>query len=111
MVSEVNPGMVVYRLAAPGHADCEKHTQPFEDESQFVLQDPPGKSYKWDMVPQFNSYVSSKFQELQKPNWMLLDIYQMTILRPDGHVGTPYWNLELHDCLHYKSPGVPDWWN
>jgi len=37
-------------------------------------------------------------------HWHLLDVYPMTVLRPDGHLRPP------GDCLHYHLPSVVDWW-
>lgn len=94
-ISKINAGMVIFRLSVPGHANCHVHTKPFQDESEFKVS---GK-YQWDIVPDFNAYVQKKFHMLQKPNFKILDVFPMTILRPDGHT----------DCLHYNVPGVPDW--
>lgn len=35
----------------------------------------------------------------------VLDVFDMTALRRDGH------NALKGDCLHYVLPGPPDWWN
>eukprot|EP00957_Ditylum_brightwellii_P123535 9419245-Ditylum_brightwellii.AAC.1 len=46
----------------------------------------------------------------------LLDVYPMTVQRPDGHVSSgecadcPGAEGFAKDCLHYFLPGPPDWW-
>lgn len=99
-ISQANTGPVIFRLSVPGHPNCQKYTQPLQNENEFELSN----EFRWDLVPSFNTYARSKFQESQNPNFKILDVYNMSILRPDGH-------LHADDCLHYKVPGVPDWWN
>eukprot|EP00957_Ditylum_brightwellii_P101745 7754110-Ditylum_brightwellii.AAC.1 len=45
----------------------------------------------------------------------LLDVYPMTVQRPDGHVSSGECEdcpgITDRDCLHYFLPGPPDWWN
>jgi len=100
-ISKVDAGMVVFRLSAPGHANCRIDSTPFQNEREFEVS----SIYSWDLVRDFNKHAKEKFQELQNPKFKILDVYGMSVLRPDGHRKPP------HDCLHYKSPGLPDWWN
>jgi len=105
-ISKVDAGMVVFRLSAPGHAHCRIDSTPFQSESEFEVS----SMFSWDLVREFNKHAEEKFQELldtsfKKPKFKILDVYSMSVLRPDGH------RLPPHDCLHYKSPGLPDWWN
>jgi len=100
-ISKVDAGMVVFRLSSPGHANCTIDSTPFQSESEFEVS----SKFSWDMVREFNKHAKETIQELPKPKFKILDVYGMTVLRPDGHLLPP------HDCLHYKNPGVSDWWN
>ena len=93
--------MVMYRTSVPGHANCDKHTKPlasFGDYHGFATE------YQWMDIDGFNQYTKQKFSGITTGAWLLLDVYPMTILRPDGHKSQT-------DCLHYLQPGPGDWWN
>ena len=99
---------VVYRTSVPGHKDCKKeNTQPYANASEFhVAVNKSGVLYNWHLVDGFNQYTKARLENFTvNDGWMLLDVYPMTILRPDGHRRPP------GDCLHYKVPGPPDYWN
>lgn len=100
--------LVVYRTSVPGHAHCEDQKAPFATSEEFHV----ANVYNWAEVVLYNKYsrhqlsnlVTAKSGEVNGVSWMLLDVYPITILRPDGHL------VENNgDCLHYKVPGVPDW--
>ena len=102
--------MVIYRSTAPGHEHCENYSEPFTSQEEF--KEPT--MYNWNMMTKYNDYVKSKLSSLSlmqneneenRVKLMYLDIYNMTILRPDGH------SSHGRDCLHYVIPGVPDYWN
>ena len=95
--------LVVYRTSVPGHLNCkEKNTQPHADSSAFQV----AEKFNWHYVDSFNQYTIERMEKSAVSNdWMLLDVYPMTILRSDGHMSPP------RDCLHYKLPGPPDYWN
>eukprot|EP00539_Tryblionella_compressa_P006937 CAMPEP_0178765496 /NCGR_PEP_ID=MMETSP0744-20121128/18484_1 /TAXON_ID=913974 /ORGANISM="Nitzschia punctata, Strain CCMP561" /LENGTH=421 /DNA_ID=CAMNT_0020420999 /DNA_START=30 /DNA_END=1295 /DNA_ORIENTATION=- len=104
--------IIVYRTAVPGHEDCRQFNAPLSNYSQYR----PSTKYDWDKVEGYNRYAVEKIfnltknpystnadGETSKMNWMVLDVYPMTVLRPDGH-------RPPRDCLHYYLPGPPDWW-
>ena len=43
----------------------------------------------------------------------ILDVYNMSVLRRDGHIGgTDCQRCRIsNDCFHYSLPGPSDWWN
>ena len=55
--------------------------------------------FDWNLVPSFNDYAKRHLPE----HVSYINIYNMTVLRQDGHVG-------FGDCLHYYYPGPVDWW-
>lgn len=46
-----------------------------------------------------------------KTQFQLLDIYSLSLLRPDGHPNVYREKGKSNDCLHWCLPGVPDTWN
>jgi hypothetical protein len=78
--------IVAYRTSVPGHTSCSQNTKP----------------YNWNAVKDFNTYTK---QILADTKVLVLDVFPITPLRPDGHKNPP------KDCLHYSLPGPPDWWN
>ena len=102
--------LVVYRTSVQGHLKCkEKNTKPHADASEFQV----AKMHNWHYVDSFNQYTIERMRNSTVSNgWMLLDVYPMTILRPDGHKSPRPPPGRIHgDCLHYKLPGPPDYWN
>jgi hypothetical protein len=81
--------------------------------SDRALVDDP---YNWNLLEKYNERAARILQErrhaqqqeattamLRTPVVRLLNIWNATILRKDGHVG-------FDDCLHYNLPGPTDWW-
>tara|TARA_B110001452_G_scaffold27889_1_gene21868 strand:+ start:407 stop:742 length:336 start_codon:yes stop_codon:yes gene_type:complete len=74
--------------------------------------------FHWDAIPKFNQIaeqemrsVSNKETELGR-RFGLLDVYPMSILRPDAHgEGNVHVREMPNDCVHFALPGVPDWWS
>ena len=97
--------ITVYRTSVPGHANCSEHTRPlasFSDYHDFATL------RQWMDIDGFNQYTKQKLASVTTAGtWLLLDVYPMTILRPDGH-RKPGDNA---DCVHYRQPGPPDFWN
>jgi len=103
--------VIAYRSSVPGHANCMDHKQPFGSIGEFQHPD----LYQWGNIDGYNQYTRHKLQEVGRssggvdgglsPYWVYLDVYPMTILRPDGH------KSPNRDCVHYILPGPPDWWN
>jgi hypothetical protein len=73
--------------------------------------------YDWNLLEEYNVHAARVLQErrqtqeqeaaatttVRTPVVRLLNIWNATILRKDGHVG-------FDDCLHYNLPGPTDWW-
>ena len=93
---------VVYRSNVPGHSGCSDDSVPLAKSTDFQVD----TVYNWALIEDFNNFTAKTMAQLsEKERWMLLDVHPMTILRPDGHFKPPV------DCLHYKLPGPPDFWN
>jgi hypothetical protein len=57
--------------------------------------------HDWNLFEDFNAYTRAR---LRSSHIRLLDVFNMTILRRDGHTGG-------RDCLHYFTLGPVDFWN
>jgi len=105
-----------FRSTSPGHEGCEPRNRNFDWTKG--LQVTPLKSYKeyhvssnkfdWDKFEHNNAYtkqlIATHNKEGRGAPIHFLDIYNMTVLRHDGHAAPA-------DCLHYHNPGPVDWWN
>lgn len=113
-ISEMNntrpADLFMFRTTVPGHDGCSEESSPYHNESEFLKI--PATSYQWNNFKDYNTYAKKKLSNISEningernriP--IILDVYPMTILRPDGH------RLPSVDCLHYLLPGPPDWWN
>jgi len=115
--------VVIFRTTAPGHDECTKYDAPFQTYKDYLATIQPDKHhiYSWDKFALYNRYLADilekhRFSNLNQetPTIELLDIFMMTVLRPDGHVsGTECQSINClrSDCLHYNLPGAIDWWN
>jgi len=103
IIKEKRPkDIIVFRTSVPGHENCMKHTIPIIS-NQYVTS----YSYHWNLIKEYNAYTMLKLSNFSIQGHMnihLLDVYGMTLLRPDGH-------RSKDDCLHYALPGPPDFWN
>jgi len=124
---------VFYRNTVPGHAECNKYraNNPFKNFEQYrptITSD-----YSWDLHDGFNDIMDRKVREFnyhisKEKNQLsenipisstgpgpvrILDVYPMTVLRQDGHIGgRDCRNCKINnDCFHYSLPGPTDWWN
>jgi hypothetical protein len=74
--------------------------------------------YNWDLFQYYNAHTKKVVKDWNERQWWnvtsvisykpimhVLDVYNMTALRRDGHSATG------KDCLHYHLPGPVDWWN
>ena len=121
--------IVLFRTNVPGHFDCNdkeipNKKKPFDSFFEYL---PTGTNiFSWDQFIHYNEYAervlyersyevrNSKLQNMVKIE--LLDVYPMTVLRSDGHIGGEecqgsYCQKTNIDCLHYNLPGPIDWWN
>jgi len=94
-----------YRTSVPGHRNCGRHSAPFLNASEYVMTN----ENDWDKVNGYNDFAKMLLANITADSPLngslyLLDVYPMTLLRPDGH-------RPPGDCLHYYLPGPPDWWN
>ena len=115
--------IVIFRTTPPGHPDCGNFTRPFSNKKEAMLKAPPGKEgYNWNLHELYDKVLKSLlFDKAQggrdnlprletlrslrgRGGLVLLDVVPMTILRGDGH-------RPPRDCLHYRLPGVADYWN
>jgi len=72
---------------------------------QFNSRFLPGSSWKNVHHSNYVSGLERKNDEKQYPIVHLLDVFEFTSLRRDGH------GAAGGDCLHYENPGPVDWWN
>jgi hypothetical protein len=107
---EDSQDLLIFRTTVPGHFNCSRNDSPYQDASRF-RETLGSDHYDWGLVESYNEYAKEVFTAKcrERPEkcrkWLILDVFPMTILRPDGHSNPPV------DCLHYLLPGAPDWWN
>ena len=106
--------IIMFRTTSPGHNGCQTALEPFGTHSQF-MQTLSADFRSWHKFGSYNDYVYRKVQDYSGDlsNIHILDIYPMTILRPDGHLAGPVTckRCKKDDCLHYTLPGPGDWWS
>lgn len=95
--------IVFFRSTSPGHLNCANYTSglPLESHTEYERRFLTSK-YAWDLFQEFNAHAAREIEG--RRHLFYLNIYNMTALRPDGHVSAV-------DCLHYDLPSVIDWWN
>jgi GDSL/SGNH-like Acyl-Esterase family found in Pmr5 and Cas1p len=104
--------IIVFRNTAPGHKDCfHVHSDAIAppDLTHDTFLDRYGTTmYDWNLFDAYNQHAKTALSQISSNMTqtirMYLNIYNMTILRPDGHSAEK-------DCLHYTSPGPADFWN
>ena len=105
-----------YRTTPSGHGWCEPRkpndfnftkgtrVRPFAVYSEFI----PVRKNSWELFDEYNEYAKDviRTENMLVPSTptFLLDVVNITLLRPDGHTGG-------NDCLHYTQPGPIDFWN
>ncbi|KAF6140926.1 hypothetical protein GIB67_042339 [Kingdonia uniflora] len=124
LTSSNHKATILFRTATPDHFEngewfsggtC-KRTMPFKE----------GEITFSNMDSMFRNIELEEFQKALKEglknevNIKVLDMSQMTLLRPDGHPG-PYTHFQpfakdknakvQNDCLHWCLPGPIDSWN
>lgn len=107
----------VFRTNVPGHRHCSEHIAPFAnylEYSHYIASLPYGltrdQRVQSKRVESFNDYIKRHISNLSD-DWMLLDVFPMAILRPDGHKLLFSLGGRLHeDCLHYEFPGPSDFY-
>ena len=114
-----NDDIIVLRNNVPGHAYCQRpDLKPYKVVEDFIHE----QSHYGQVSPAYNLTVQAQFNHVlvtlakkydKKQNLQVLDIFAMTILRPDGHLSEDNHDPRLppDDCIRYSLPGVIDWWN
>jgi hypothetical protein len=110
-----------------GGGESVLRDEPYHNYSEYLLSkdDDP---YDWNLLEEYNAHAARMLQArghaqqqqrlleattttatsvaatiARTPVVHLLNVWNATILRRDGHVG-------FDDCLHYNLPGPTDWW-
>lgn len=100
--------IVVYRSTVPGHRDCfnARNTTIPEMTHEKFMELFATDMYDWNLFDSYNRYAKQKMERdlSSKVTGHYLNVYNMTVLRPDQHVAAK-------DCLHYTLPGPIDYWN
>ena len=113
--------ILMIRSAVPGHLNCHRpDLKPFFNFDDYY-QDVQKQTSTKTLLPAYNATLQHSFNRairktlLQQQNMFLLDVFHMTILRPDSHMGAASLSdlnvLRENDCIHYSLPGPTDWWN
>jgi hypothetical protein len=116
--------IVFMRTLVPGHKNCgRKGLKPFENFAEYAAvvkgQKKVKDTYNWDVMSSYNSFMSKLLEDRKRSSGAnvarmeLLDVFPMTVLRPDGHIADEFKTPETRktDCLHYSMPGPVDWWS
>mmetsp|Transcript_28541 Transcript_28541/g.42178 ORF Transcript_28541/g.42178 Transcript_28541/m.42178 type:complete len:870 (+) Transcript_28541:29-2638(+) len=119
--------IVLLRTLIPGHRECGRpglrpfaNFEEYKADAQAQNPDPNEGIYAWDKFQSYNDYSIAaldhrRFAVKDTPQALMevMDVYPMTILRPDGHISDEYRAPTLLniDCLHYTLPGPIDWWS
>ena len=87
---------------------------PFKNYAEYVPT--ITEVYSWNKFIDYNDYaqrvIRHRDKDKTKQKIQILDVYPMTVLRPDGHAGgADCFECGRDDCLHYSLPGPVDWWN
>jgi len=108
--------IVFFRSVAPRHDNCAKYNQPLDSYVDYLKTDPSDGLYN-RYVTKFNAHVAHLIENREFyltssytryfADIKFLDIFPMTVVRPDGHIVK---EMDI-DCFHYSQPGVVDWWN
>lgn len=93
---------VFWRATAPGHPHCELSTKAEKRTDFRSTTDPNFMRYNWDLFEQLNSRWKNRLGggpggpgRDVATGMQYLDIWPMSVQRPDSHLLPP------NDCLHY----------
>jgi hypothetical protein len=118
--TRLNVDYIYYKNNSPGHDRCNRkiNNEPFQtfDEYKATIT----SKYSWDLHDGFNDIAEDQTREFNRARnhpdggaINILDVYSMTVLRRDGHIGGR--DCEkcsiANDCFYYSLPGPSDWWN
>lgn len=106
-----HPGdILVFRSTVPGHRNCwnefnETSIPVTEMTHDRFLRRYFTTKYDWNLFNEYNAYAKRALEKIvPSVTTHYLNVYNMTVLRPDQHVSSK-------DCLHYTHPGPVDFWN
>mmetsp|Transcript_14059 Transcript_14059/g.20252 ORF Transcript_14059/g.20252 Transcript_14059/m.20252 type:complete len:168 (-) Transcript_14059:8-511(-) len=112
--------IIMFRTLVPGHKNCSSPSLgPFSSFQEYKASVEGLKvkaTYNWDVFSSYNDVMAQLVEDREqtddKARTYLLDVFPMTVLRPDGHVGDDFRvkTARRTDCLHYSLPGPVDWW-
>ena len=122
---------IFFRTNHPAHENCQVPTGPSNQkplENYEQILELGSDNLELSKVEKYNEYLHHvafnrnverlKGTPRHKMRIEILDIYPMTALRNDGHLGgeecveeTCSDNPATRDCFHYFLPGPVDWWN
>ncbi|KAG8901650.1 hypothetical protein FRB99_005179 [Tulasnella sp. 403] len=103
--AERMPLRVLHRSIAPGHQDCGKFKDPVDPSHPITV--PPVTHHGWQLFPQYNEVAKTKYtstfegRTTGRPAYW--DIWKMSAVRPDAHVG---FTGKSWDCLHVLVQSV-----
>eukprot|EP00542_Grammatophora_oceanica_P020197 CAMPEP_0194032388 /NCGR_PEP_ID=MMETSP0009_2-20130614/5341_1 /TAXON_ID=210454 /ORGANISM="Grammatophora oceanica, Strain CCMP 410" /LENGTH=343 /DNA_ID=CAMNT_0038672815 /DNA_START=39 /DNA_END=1070 /DNA_ORIENTATION=- len=119
--------IALFRTIVPGHWDCSREgLTPFKSFQEYEMDVKEHTSpkleeaYSWNKFASYNDYAIRQIeQRARHPQYSSLammevvDVFPMTILRPDGHCSDEFRPDAFtdKDCLHYDLPGPVDWWS
>jgi hypothetical protein len=99
--------IVVFRNTVPGHARCfDGGVTPITSMTHDAFLDRYyTTNYDWNLFDRYNGIAKSSLTDIRSDVTVhYLNVYNMTVLRPDSHAAA-------NDCLHYTLPGPVDFWN
>jgi hypothetical protein len=114
--------IVMIRTLVPGHKMCGRPgLKPYRSFGEYIndaTMEGTKDTYNWEVFSFYNDFVSRLLdnrtqKKIQQARMEVLDVFPMTVLRPDGHMADEFKAPETKrtDCLHYSQPGPIDWWN
>ncbi|TFK44109.1 hypothetical protein BDQ12DRAFT_594552 [Crucibulum laeve] len=130
-LSAIEDLSVYYRSTSPAHPDCNLFKNPYHDsgEARISQRDlfeqgrslphrPEFGDWDWDLFGSYNLMWRQAIEELnlkrysqhlKGAEWFYMDIWNMTLQRPDAHTQQP--GGLGPDCLHYCPAGVMEQWS
>jgi len=83
--------------------DWSKGTQVFPLENYTEWKKTDNDMHDWNLMEGHNQiaqdYIADHHRDIH-----YINTFNFTVLRRDGHMGGT-------NCLHYWTPGPPDWWD
>ncbi|KAF8994564.1 hypothetical protein BDQ17DRAFT_1251603 [Cyathus striatus] len=125
---------IFYRASAAAHPACAPKTKPYDNTTHAIemegdMIEAIGLSttdefrnivqrWDWDRFDTHNRLWESKVDELAKrreydgkgAKWFFMDVWNMTLQRPDAHTQNLDTKMGTFDCLHWCVPGVVEQW-